>query len=82
MMRAPEKQSTSLIMLQFLGWVADRPRTYAEAMGAWRTSCPRLSVWEDAILDGLVNVESGADRAVSLTAHGRAVLETEKVRAL
>jgi hypothetical protein len=81
-MREPSSPTTSLIMVQFLGWIADRPRTYAEAMAAWRTSCPRLSVWEDAILDGLVHVESGADRAVTLTRHGRAVLETAKVRAL
>lgn len=45
------------LLLQFLAWVAARPRTYAEAMDAWRTSCPRLSVWEDALLDGLVTVE-------------------------
>jgi hypothetical protein len=74
MMRAPASQSTSLIMVQFLGWVADRPRTYTETMGAWRTSCPRLSVWEDAIIDGLVRVENDANRAVSLTLRGRAVL--------
>jgi len=82
MMRAPASQSTSLIMVQFLGWVADRPRTYTETMGAWRTSCPRLSVWEDAILDGLVNVENGADRAVTLTPHGRAILDGARVRTL
>jgi hypothetical protein len=46
---------------QFLAWVADRPRTYAEAMEAWRSSCPRLSIWEDALADGLVRVETGRD---------------------
>lgn len=67
------------IMLQFLRWVAARPRCYAEAMEAWRTSCPRLSVWEDAIEAGLVQVEPGAgsqsDRAVTLTERGRAIVE-------
>lgn len=29
-------------------WVAKRPRTYAEVIEVWRTSCPRLTVWEDA----------------------------------
>ena len=55
--------SPSLIMVQFLAWVADRPRDYAETMAAWRTTCPRLSVWEDAVIDGLVCIGGGADRA-------------------
>jgi hypothetical protein len=64
----------SLIMIQFLAWVADRPRNYAQAMEAWRSSCPRLSVWEDAIIDGFVRVESDAGRTVRLTQYGAAVL--------
>ena len=66
----------SLIMLQFLTWVAERPRSYAEAMDAWRTSCPRLSVWEDATLAGLVRRAAAADgrTLVRLTARGRAAL--------
>ncbi len=42
------------LMLQFLAWVALRPRSYADTMDAWRTSCPRLSVWEDALEQGFV----------------------------
>ena len=67
-------ESPSLIMIQFLAWVADRPRNYAQAMDAWRTSCPRLSVWEDAIIEGLVRIEGNANRRVSLTSRGSAVL--------
>ena len=63
-----------LIMVQFLGWVADRPRTYADVMESWRTSCPRLSVWEDATLDGLVAFADDGER-VLLTAKGRAALD-------
>ena len=74
MSESPTGASPSLIMIQFLAWVADRPRTYAQTMEAWRSTCPRLSVWEDAIIDGLVRIENGADRAVSLTRRGRAVL--------
>jgi hypothetical protein len=74
--------SPSLIMIQFLSWVADRPRTYRQTMDAWRTSCPRLSVWEDAILDNLVRIESGEDRAVTLTPRGRALLEKATAPAL
>jgi hypothetical protein len=68
-------EPASLIMLQFLAWVADRPRTYPETMDAWHSTCPRLSVWEDAIIDGLVRLENGAGRAVTLTPRGRAMLE-------
>lgn len=63
-----------LIMVQFLGWVADRPRTYANVMESWRTSCPRLSVWEDATIDGLVAFADDGDR-VLLTEKGRAALD-------
>jgi hypothetical protein len=33
-------EPASLIMLQFLAWVADRPRTYAATMEAWHSTCP------------------------------------------
>jgi len=65
------------LTLQFLAWVAEAPRTYAQAMDAWRSTCPRLSIWEDAILDGLVAFEGGATRnqsRVTLTPKGRAHL--------
>jgi len=66
-------------LLDFLGWVAARPRTYAEAMDAWRTSCPRLSAWEDAIGDELVRLDRGnaatqGQAAVLLTERGAALL--------
>jgi len=67
------------LTLQFLAWVAEKPRTYAQAMDAWRSTCPRLSIWEDAILDGLVAFAGGATRnasRVTLTAKGRALLAT------
>ncbi len=79
---APNRKATSLIMIQFLAWVADRPRTYADAMEAWRSSCPRLSVWEDAIIDGLIRLENGGGRAVTLTPRGRAALEKAKAPTL
>ena len=52
----------SALMLQFLEWVAGGDRTYADAMDAWRTSCPRLSIWEDALDGGLIVVEGGVSR--------------------
>jgi hypothetical protein len=67
-------QQASLIMIQFLAWVADRPRNYAQTMDAWRSSCPRLSVWEDAIIEGLIRIERNANRSIRLTPQGAAVL--------
>ena len=72
-------EPASLIMVQFLTWVADRPRTYPETMDAWRSTCPRLSVWEDAVIDGLVRIENGGGQAVALTPRGRALLEKPAV---
>ena len=65
----------SLLARQFLAWVAAAPRTHADVMDAWRSTCPRQSVWEDTLIDGLVEFEAGT-RNVVLTARGRAVLET------
>lgn len=57
----PGTRDTSAgLLAQFLAWIAQRPRTYAETMDSWRTSCPRISVWEDALLEGLVETRSVA----------------------
>ena len=42
------------LILDLLDWVAHKERSYHETMDAWRTSCPRLPVWEDASGGGLV----------------------------
>jgi hypothetical protein len=44
-------------------------------MEAWRSTCPRLSVWDDAVVDGLVRAGRGG-APVTLTARGRALLES------
>jgi hypothetical protein len=64
---------------QLLEWVARTPRTYGEAMDAWRSSCPRFTVWEDALEAALIEVEAsnglGTNAArVTLTPLGRALL--------
>lgn len=76
----PRPDPSAMLLLQFLAWVADRPRCYAETIGAWRTSCPRLQVWEDATDGGLVALEPAAsgstqgEARVVLTAAGRAIV--------
>ena len=66
------------LVLELLAWVARRPRSYRETIEAWRTSCPRLPVWEDATDHRLIAVVLGAGTrglAVELTAEGRAMLD-------
>jgi len=69
--------SPKLIMIQFLQWVAARPRRREDVLDAWQSSCPRFPVWEDARADGLVRQcgsEVGEHR-VELTERGRATLD-------
>jgi hypothetical protein len=63
------------LIIDLLDWVAQRERTYEEVMDAWRTSCPKLPVWEDANDRGFVKIEQGM---VSITALGRALLDHSK----
>lgn len=67
---------TDALVLDLVEWVAARPRPYAEVMDAWRTSCPRLTIWEDAIDRGLVVRESdgGCGPVVTATPQGLALL--------
>jgi hypothetical protein len=72
-------ETATLLTVQFLSWIDRQPRNYAETMEAWRSSCPRMPVWEDALADELVRVENGSGLAmgrcaVVLTDHGRALL--------
>jgi hypothetical protein len=62
---------TGQLTLQFLAWVAEAPRSYRQTMEAWRTSCPRMPVWEDAVDDGLVVVDQDS---VRLSPAGAALL--------
>ena len=49
-------------MKELLNWIAEHPRSYAETMEAWKSSCPRLTVWEDAVTDRLVEIRRGQVR--------------------
>ena len=63
------------LILDLLEWAASRERTYEETMDAWRTSCPRLPVWEDATDRGLVQVQQINGRSlVRVTENGLVLL--------
>jgi len=42
------------LVLDLVEWVGKEPRSYQAVMDAWRTSCPRLQIWEDAVDHGLL----------------------------
>jgi len=70
------------LILDLLEWLAARERTYAEVMDAWRTSCPKLPVWEEANDRGLVTQDDDNGRCiVSVSASGRALLNVRKALA-
>ncbi len=63
------------LILDLLEYVASGEKDYVEVMDAWRTSCPRLPVWEEANDRGLVTrAKSGSRAIVAITASGRALL--------
>jgi D-3-phosphoglycerate dehydrogenase len=70
------------LILDLLEWVTVRERSYEEVMEAWRTSCPKLPVWEDANDRGLVasEVENGRT-IVRITSSGLALLEQSRRQA-
>jgi hypothetical protein len=67
------------LIFDLLEWVASGERTYEEVMDAWRTSCPKLPVWEDANDRGLITQQQTNGRTVvRITAAGLALLEQRK----
>jgi D-3-phosphoglycerate dehydrogenase len=65
------------LLLDLLDWIDAKPRPYGDVMDAWRTSCPRLPVWEEAVDLGLVRRvrREGAESVIDLTESGRALLQ-------
>ena len=49
------------LIADLLEWLVPKPRPYNEVMAAWRTSCPRLTIWEDTFDANFVRLERGAD---------------------
>jgi hypothetical protein len=67
------------LVLDLVEWVAKTPRPYAEVIDAWRTSCPRLTVWEDALERGLVERTASGQNGVFVVAtrRGHALLQAK-----
>lgn len=68
-------ETVDSLLHDLLAWLNCAERPYAEVMDAWRTSCPRLPVWEDATDRGYVeHARTGGMATVRITAAGRAFL--------
>jgi hypothetical protein len=63
------------LTLQLLEWISSGRHTYAEVLDAWHSTCPRLSIWEDACIAGLIEYDPNS-RYVSVSTKGRALLRT------
>ena len=64
------------LVLDLVEWIAREPRAYADVIDAWRTSCPRLTVWEEACERGLLARQfvRGEGASVHVTDEGRQFL--------
>jgi len=64
------------LVLDFVEWIAREPRAYAEVIATWKTSCPRLTIWEDAADQGLVARETlpGLGLVIAVTEDGERLL--------
>jgi hypothetical protein len=68
------------LILDLLEWIGPRSRTYSEVMEAWRTSCPRLPVWEEANERGFIahRRRTGAETRISVTPQGKSFLAARR----
>jgi len=68
------------LVLDLLEWIGPGPRSYSEVIDVWRTSCPRLPVWEEANARGFVERrhQAGSEARVQVSAAGRAFLESRR----
>jgi hypothetical protein len=68
--------TTDPLVLDLVEWIAREPRPYSEVIETWRTSCPRLTIWEDAVDRGYVTREAaGAGVMVIITEGGKQFLQ-------
>ena len=70
------------LVLDLLEWMGGEPRPYAEVIEAWRTSCPRLPVWEEANDRGFIERRGSTANGplVSVSAGGAHHLRTHRRR--
>jgi hypothetical protein len=65
-------ETSDPLVLDLVEWIAREPRLYSDVIETWRTSCPRLTIWEDAVDRGYVarRPSTGAGVTVTITSDG------------
>lgn len=76
-------ETVDTLILDLLEWLGSEPRSYDEVLDAWRTSCPRLPVWEEANSRGFIQRGrgSGGEQTVWLSPSGVDHLRTHRIEA-
>jgi hypothetical protein len=70
------------LILDLLEWIGPQSRAYSEVIDAWRTSCPRLPVWEEANARGFIKRQHQKDAGefISVTPLGKEYLDAYRSR--
>lgn len=76
------KIANSPLVIQLMEWLVAQPRTYSETMAAWRTSCPKLAIWEDAGEAKLIDYDANKSQFVRITKIGAEYYKQETGRIL
>ena len=73
-------ETTDPLVLDLVEWIAREPRLYSEVIETWRTSCPRLTIWEDAVDRGYVVRQpvAGEGVRIAITARGERFLRDNR----
>jgi hypothetical protein len=74
-------ETTDALVLDLVEWIGREPRLYSEVIETWRTSCPRLTIWEDAVDRGYVTRQPAAGGVrVAITESGEQFLRDNRRR--
>jgi hypothetical protein len=78
----PESDPVAALVLDLLEWIGPNARPYSEVMEAWRTSCPRLPVWEEANASGFLTHSrlDGVGSVIAVSPAGLAHLAAHRSR--
>jgi hypothetical protein len=79
-MQKPESATVDSLILDLIEWIGPEPRPYAEVLDAWRTSCPRLPVWEDATDRGFIARHRPPGQVALISVTSRGAMHLRKYR--
>jgi len=68
------------LILDLMEWIGPKGRPYAEVMSAWRTSCPRLPIWEEANERGFIEQRHDPEHGTSVIVSPRGAEYLRKQR--